>query len=149
MQNILIWLGGRAVKQIVLIRLFAATDGYPISVKNEFKKNIFSFFYIFFSKKYFFKIHFLKLIGYPSFAANSLISNYLQLSFDSSTTKPDQDILHAIFLQLAAVIRDTFTLFLLNFPQMLELVGSYVRNGLTNKDHEQDKIAIHVAALVS
>ena len=43
-QNILIWLSGRAVKpqlQIVLIRLFAATDGYPISVKNEFKKKIF------------------------------------------------------------------------------------------------------------
>ena len=34
-QNILIWLSGRAVKtqlQIVLIRLFAATDGYPIIV---------------------------------------------------------------------------------------------------------------------
>ena len=46
-QNILIWLSGRAVKpqlQIVLIRLFAATDGYPISVKNELKK-------IFFLKK--------------------------------------------------------------------------------------------------
>ena len=44
MQNILMWLSGRAVKtqlQIVLIRLFAATDGYPISVKNEFFKNIF------------------------------------------------------------------------------------------------------------
>ena len=43
-QNILIWLSGRAVKpqlQIVLIRLFAATDGYPISVKNEFKKKNF------------------------------------------------------------------------------------------------------------
>ena len=43
-QNILIWLSGRAVKtqlQIVLIRLFAGTDGYPISVKNEFLKNIF------------------------------------------------------------------------------------------------------------
>ena len=37
-QNILIWLSGRAVKaqlQIVLIRLFAVTDGYPISVKND------------------------------------------------------------------------------------------------------------------
>ena len=55
-QNILMWLSGRAVKtqlQIVLIRLFAATDGYPISVKNEFFKNIFLFLYIFFSKKYF------------------------------------------------------------------------------------------------
>ena len=43
-QNILMWLSGRAVKtqlQIVLIRLFAAMDGYPISVKNEFLKNIF------------------------------------------------------------------------------------------------------------
>ena len=43
-QNILMWLSGRAVEtqlQIVLIRLFAATDGYPISVKNEFFKNIF------------------------------------------------------------------------------------------------------------
>ena len=42
MQNILMWLSGRAVKtqlQIVLIRLFAVTDGYPISVKNEFFKN--------------------------------------------------------------------------------------------------------------
>ena len=50
-QNILIWLSGRAVKpqlQIVLIRLFAATDGYPISVKNEFLKNIFLFFFYFF-----------------------------------------------------------------------------------------------------
>ena len=54
--------------------------------------------------------------------------HYLQLSFDSSTTKPDQDILHAIFLQLAAVIRVTFALFLLNFPQMLELVGSYLHD---------------------
>ena len=42
--------------------------------------------------------------------------------------KPDQDILHAIFLQLAAVIRVTFTPFLLNFPQMLELVGSYLHD---------------------
>ena len=43
-QNILIWLSGRAVKtqlQIVLIRIFATTDGYPISVKNEFLKIIF------------------------------------------------------------------------------------------------------------
>ena len=34
-QNILIWLSGKAVitqLQLVLIRLFAATDGYPISV---------------------------------------------------------------------------------------------------------------------
>ena len=56
MQNILMWLSGRAVKtqlQIVLIRLFAVTDGYPISVKNEFFKNIFIFFSIFFQKKYF------------------------------------------------------------------------------------------------
>ena len=33
-ENILIWLSGRAVKtqlQIVLIRLFAALDGHPIS----------------------------------------------------------------------------------------------------------------------
>ena len=48
MQNILIWLSGRAVKtqlQIVLIRLFAVTDGYPISVKNEFLKNIFLFYF--------------------------------------------------------------------------------------------------------
>ena len=39
MQNILIWLCGRAVKtqlQIVLIRLFAVIDGYPISVKLVF-----------------------------------------------------------------------------------------------------------------
>ena len=39
LQNILIWLSGRAVKtqlQIVLIRLFVVTDGYPNSVKNEF-----------------------------------------------------------------------------------------------------------------
>ena len=46
-QNILMWLSGRAVKtqlQIVLIRLFAATDGYPISVKNEFFKIFFYFF---------------------------------------------------------------------------------------------------------
>ena len=45
-QNILMWLSGRAVKtqlQIVLIRLFAATDGYPISVKNEFLKMFFYF----------------------------------------------------------------------------------------------------------
>ena len=38
-QNILMWLSGRAVKtqlQIVLIRLFQVMDGYPISVKNEF-----------------------------------------------------------------------------------------------------------------
>ena len=38
-QNILMWLSGRAVKtqlQIVLIRLFAVMDGYPISVKNDF-----------------------------------------------------------------------------------------------------------------
>ena len=55
-----------------------------------------SFFFSILSKKKFF---FLTLIGYPSFAANSLIStSYLQLSFDSST------ILHAIILQLAAVI---------------------------------------------
>ena len=49
-QNILIWLSGRAVKtqlQIVLIRLFAAMDGYPISVKNELKKFFFIFFYFF------------------------------------------------------------------------------------------------------
>ena len=60
-QNILIWLSGRAVKtqlQIVLIRLFVGTDGYPISVKNEFLKNIFLFFLVFFSKKYFLEIHF-------------------------------------------------------------------------------------------
>ena len=59
-QNILMWLSGRAVKtqlQIVLIRLFVATDGYPISVKNEFFRNIFLFLFIFF-KKYFLKIHF-------------------------------------------------------------------------------------------
>ena len=59
------WLSGRAVKtqlQIVLIRLFAATDGYPISVKNEIFKNIFLFFFIFFSKKIFLKISFLTLI---------------------------------------------------------------------------------------
>ena len=46
-QNILIWLSGRAVKtqlQIVLIRLFVARDGYPISVKNDFFFNIFLFF---------------------------------------------------------------------------------------------------------
>ena len=63
------WLSGSAVKtqlQIVLIRLFAETDGYPISVKNEFFKNIFLFFFIFFSKKIFFKNSFLTLIGYPS-----------------------------------------------------------------------------------
>ena len=56
-QNILIWLSGRAVKtqlQIVLIRLFAATDGYPISVKNEFLKKFFLFFFCFFFKKIFF-----------------------------------------------------------------------------------------------
>ena len=50
-QNILMWLSARAVKtqlQIVLIRLFAVTDGYPISVKNEFLKKIFYFFFIFF-----------------------------------------------------------------------------------------------------
>ena len=65
---------------------------------------------------------------YKKSAANS---HCLQLSFDSSTTKPDQDILHAVvvvFLQLAAVIRVTFTPFLLNFPQMLELVGSYLHD---------------------
>ena len=48
--NILIWLSGRAVKtqlQIVLIRLFVAMDGYPISVKNEFLKNIFLFVFYF------------------------------------------------------------------------------------------------------
>ena len=48
MQNILMWLSGRAVKtqlQIVLIRLFAATDGYPI--RNEFLKNIFLFLFFF------------------------------------------------------------------------------------------------------
>ena len=53
-QNILIWLSGRAVKtqlQIVLIRLFAATAGYPISVKNELKKK--NFFYHFFQKTIF------------------------------------------------------------------------------------------------
>ena len=47
-QNILMWLSGRAVKtqlQIVLIRLFQVMDGYPISVKNEFFKNIFLFFF--------------------------------------------------------------------------------------------------------
>ena len=55
LQNILIWLSGRAVKtqlQIVLIRLFAATDGYPVSVKNELKKIFFSIFF------YFLKVHF-------------------------------------------------------------------------------------------
>ena len=61
-QNILMWLSGRAVKtqlQIVLIRLFAGKDEYPISVKNEFLKNIFFIlFYYFFKKKYFQKIHF-------------------------------------------------------------------------------------------
>ena len=60
-QNILIWLSGRAVKtqlQIVLIRLFAATDGYPISVKNEFFKNIFLKKNKKKIKKYFLKIHF-------------------------------------------------------------------------------------------
>ena len=41
---------------------------------------------------------------------------------------PDQDILHVVFLQLAAVIRVTFIPFLLNFPQMLELVGSYLHD---------------------
>ena len=44
MQNILMWLSGRAVKtqlQIVLIRLFAVMGGYPISVKNDFFFNIF------------------------------------------------------------------------------------------------------------
>ena len=38
------WLSGRAVKtqlQIVLIRLFVAMDGYPISVKNEFFQKFF------------------------------------------------------------------------------------------------------------
>ena len=48
-QNILMWLSDRGVKtqlQIVLIRLFAATDGYPISVKNEFFfKNIYIYFF--------------------------------------------------------------------------------------------------------
>ena len=47
------WLSGRAVKtqlQIVLIRLFAVTDGYPISVKNEFFKNLFLFLLFLFSK---------------------------------------------------------------------------------------------------
>ena len=55
-KKILIWLSGRAVKtqlQIVLIRLFAATDGYPISVKNEFKKIFFHFFKFFFQKIFF------------------------------------------------------------------------------------------------
>ena len=59
---ILIWLSGRAVKtqlQIVLIRLFAATDGYPISVKNEFFKNIlFIYIYIYFQKNIFFRFIF-------------------------------------------------------------------------------------------
>ena len=32
---------GRAVKPQLQIVLFAATDGYPISVKNEFKKFFF------------------------------------------------------------------------------------------------------------
>ena len=67
MQNILIWLSDGAVKtqlQIVLIRLFAATDGYPISVKNEFLKNIFL---VFFQKKIFLN-SFLTLIGYPQIA---------------------------------------------------------------------------------
>ena len=40
------------VKRLDPIRLFAATDGYPISVKNEIFKNIFL---IFFQKKYIFK----------------------------------------------------------------------------------------------
>ena len=47
-------LSGRAVKtqlQIVLIRLFAATDGYPISVKNEFLKNIFLFVFFIFQEQ--------------------------------------------------------------------------------------------------
>ena len=76
-QNILIWLSGRAVKpqlQIVLIRLFAATDGYPISVKNEFKKKNFFEKKNKKNKKIFLKNSFLTLIGYPSVAANSLIS---------------------------------------------------------------------------
>ena len=71
------WLSGRAVKtqlQIVLIRLFAATDGYPISVKNEFFKNIFFEKKIKKIKKIFLKNSFLTLIGYPSVAANRLIS---------------------------------------------------------------------------
>ena len=36
-----IWLSGRAVKTQLQIGLFAAMDGYPINVKNEFLKNIF------------------------------------------------------------------------------------------------------------
>ena len=39
-----------------------------------------------------------------------------------------QDILHPVFLQLTAVIRVTFTPILLNFTQMLELVGSYLHD---------------------
>ena len=67
MQNILMWLSGRAVKtqlQVVLIRLFVAMDGYPISVKNEFFKNIKKNKKI--NKKIFFLNSFLTLIGYPS-----------------------------------------------------------------------------------
>ena len=47
----------------MLIRLFAVTDGYPISVKNEFLKNIF----LKKKKKDFFKIIF-NIIGYPQIA---------------------------------------------------------------------------------
>ena len=75
-------------------------DGYPISVKNEFFKNIFYF--------YFFNI-------LEKFIFNTNWTSISRLKY----TKPDQDILHAIFLQLAAVIRVTFTPFLLNFPKML------------------------------
>ena len=61
--------------------------------------------------------------GYPiSVAANSLISTICSWV----STKPD--ILHTVFLQLAAVIRVTFIPFLLNFPQMLELVDSYLHD---------------------
>ena len=71
------WLSGKAVKtqlQIVLIRLFAVTDGYPISVKNGFFKNIFFEKKIKKNKKIFLKNSFLTLIEYPSVTANSLIS---------------------------------------------------------------------------
>ena len=93
MQNILIWLSGRAVKtqlQIVLIRLFARGMDIQFVLKMDFKK----------------------LDIYPSPPPLSILifcTHFFVVFFC------------LFFLQLAAVIRVTFTPFLLNFLEFFGL----------------------------